>query len=78
MSELIRPKRLEYRDISGAGKQIHADFDAEFNMVEFRKIKGMQMIATEPWIQFEPAEWADSIEQIFIEMVDLWNEKHGL
>ena len=77
MSKIIRPIKLEYKDISGAGKQIHADFDSEFNMVEFKKLKGLQIIATEPWIQFEPKEWSDSINQIFTEMVDLWNEKYS-
>ena len=77
MSKAIRPKKLEYRDVNSAGKQIFADFDTEFNMAEFKKLKGLQMIATEPWIQFEPQEWTDSMDQIFTEMVDLWNQEYS-
>ncbi len=74
---MIKPKKLVFKDISGAGKQIHAEIDSEFNMVEFRKLAGEHMIATEPWIQFEPPEWKEMIEVLFTEMVDAWNEKHA-
>lgn len=75
--EIIRPKKLIYKDVGGAGKQIHADIDSEFDMAEFRKLPGVHMIASEAWIQFEPKEWAEMQDQIFREIVDAWNEKHG-
>lgn len=71
------PTRLLYKNVSGAGKQIHGLFNQEFNCVEFRKLKGPQMIATEPWIQFEPKDWSEGMEKLFNEMVEAWNEKHA-
>lgn len=74
---MSKPSRLFYENVSGSGKQIHGLFDQEFNCVEFSKLKGPHMIATEPWIQFEPKEWSDGIEALFEEMVEAWNEKHA-
>ena len=73
-----RPKRLEYKNIPGAGKQIHADIDDDFYMGEFIKLRGSHIIATEPWIQFKPKKWDSMIEQVFIEMITLWNEKYAI
>ena len=81
MNKDIRPQKLEYKDVVGAGKQIFAEIDHEVNMVEFTTKKGMQpiveMVGYAPWIQFEPAEWDKMTDKIFKEMVDLWNEKYG-
>jgi hypothetical protein len=80
--------RLEYRDTPGTGKEIYAHFGKEFNCIQFtmRGDVGQPItylpenppyICSEPWIQFEPKEWSDSIELIFKEMVELWNEKYN-
>jgi len=71
-----RPKRLVFRDSSGAGKQIHAEIDFSPNCAEFVLKKGLQMIASEPWIQFKPKDWSDMVSNTFQEMVDAWNEKY--
>lgn len=70
-------KRLIYKDVEGAGKRIEAIIDSEFNMVEFKKLAGQHMIASEPWIQFAPKEWQEAMEKLFTEMVDAWNDKHA-
>ena len=73
-----RPKRLEVRNVAGAGMQIHADIPSTTYCVEFTMKKGFQMIATEPWVQFPPKEWKEMLETVFNEMVELWNEKHAI
>ena len=73
-----RPSRLTYRNVSGAGKQIFGEFNVGFNCVEFKKLPGHQMIATEPWVQFEPPEWSAAMDTLFSEMVEAWNEKYGI
>jgi len=35
-------------------------------------------IGFEPFIQFAPEKWDKMIEETFVEMVKLWNEKHGI
>lgn len=84
-----RPNRLEFRNISGAGLQIHADIPFNPNCVEFVMKKGFQpimegaknetnmLISYEPWIQFKPKDWGQMLEEVFQEMVDLWNEKYA-
>jgi hypothetical protein len=34
------------------------------------------LMACEPWIQFPNGEWDKMLEEVFQEMVDLWNEKN--
>ena len=34
-------------------------------------------IGVEPFIQFSPDKWNEMIEEVFTEMVNLWNEKHA-
>lgn len=75
----IKNIELEYKNVLGAGKQIHAHLGKEFMCVEFTKKADVAqpiMIASEPWIQFPPLEWNEMIEEIFIEMVELFNAKH--
>lgn len=74
---MIRPKKLIYKDVNGAGKQIFADLDVGFNFAEYSTKKGLKMIATEPWIQFEQKEYTEMMNNLFSEMVDCWNEKHA-
>lgn len=73
----LRPKKLEYKNINSVGKQIYADFGTNFNMVEYTTTQHPQLIASEPWVQFEPEIWDTALDQIFEEMVDLWNEKYS-
>lgn len=75
---VMRPKKLEYRDVAGAGKQIYADTQYKTDCAEFTMKEGFQMIATEPWIQFPTKGWNEMMEQTFKEMVDLWNAKYGV
>jgi len=76
-TKTIKPLRLFYEDVQSAGKQIHGFMDTEFNCVEFKKRVGPHMVATEPWIQFEPPEWKAMMDKLFAEMVEAWNEKHA-
>ncbi len=84
----IKKIKLEYKDVSGAGRQIHAMIGQEVPCVEFtmRRDIGQPItwipeeplfICSDPWIQFQPQAWKDMIDEIFTEMVNLWNEKHG-
>ncbi len=86
----LKTARLMYKNISGAGKEIHAMIVREVNCVEFDKLPGphiimhpkaqgpmKSIIGYEPWIQFEPPEWTAMIEETFQQMVDLWNEKYA-
>lgn len=79
--ENLHPKRLKYKDVAGAGKQIYADLPSKHNMVEFTTKEGYQpvveMVAYAPWIQFEPKSWNDMMDRLYKEMVDAWNEKYG-
>ena len=84
-----RPNRLKVKNIAGAGLQIHADISFNPNCVEFIMKKGFQpimhgashetekMISYEPWIQFSDKGWDEMLENVFQEMVDLWNDKYG-
>ncbi len=83
----FRPRRLEFRNVAGAGLQIHAEIDFEPKCVEFKMKKGLQPILEgnknlhnlgyEPWIQFPANSWDEMLEQTFQEMIDLWNEKYS-
>lgn len=85
--KLKRPKRLKCKNVVGAGLQIYADITFEPNCVEFKMKKGYQrimegvphnmLIAYEPWIQFPDKDWDEMLENVFNEMVDLWNEKYA-
>lgn len=84
--------KLYYKDIPGAGKQIHAYLGQEIPCVEFT-MKGDVpqpityvsppehapeiLLYSEMWVQFAPIEWNQMVEDVFKEMVKLWNEKHG-
>lgn len=35
------------------------------------------LVCCSPWIQFESQAWKDMIDEVFTEMVELWNEKHS-
>jgi len=80
--------KLEYRDVVAGGRQIHALIGQEVPCVEFTmrgdvyqpitwSPKEPMFICSDPFIQFQPQEWKDMIDEIFTEMVKLWNEKHG-
>ncbi|MCF8354331.1 MAG: hypothetical protein K9H48_07745 [Melioribacteraceae bacterium] len=84
-----RPKKLKYVNQAGSGLQIHADIQFNPDCVEFKMKNGFQpimfgsqeettkVISYEPWIQFPDKEWCKMLENVFQEMVDLWNEKYG-
>ena len=75
----MKIKRLKYKDVSGAGKQIHGFMTEEYNCAEFTTKKNVyQRVATEPWIQFEPKEYSIMMEELFKQMVDCWNEKYAI
>lgn len=66
----VKVLRLLFKDVSGAGAQIHAETNSEE--------LGTVTIATEPWIQFAPKSWQDMVNNSFRKMVDLWNEEYGM
>jgi hypothetical protein len=82
--------KLYYKDIAGAGKEIHAQFNQEFKCVEFTMRDDVPQPITwtfsddnpakyffgERWIQFQPKQWSELIEAVFKEMVRLWNLRH--
>ena len=84
----IHISKLEYRDVLGAGKEIYAHIDQEVPCVEFtmkkdvfqrvtHKCDAPYIVFTEPFVQFSPQSWDDMIENLFTELVELWNQKHG-
>ena len=89
MEDRLRPKKLEFRNTPGSGVQIHAYIQFNPNCVEFTMKKGFQpimhgateesckMISYAPWIQFPDKDWVEMISGVFLEMVDLWNEKYA-
>lgn len=84
-----RPRRLKLTNHPGTGLEIHADIQFNPQCVEFVMKKGYQpimqgaqsetskVISYEPWIQFPDKDWDDMLEDVFKEMVDLWNEKYA-
>ena len=74
------PTRLESRNVSGAGMEIHGHFLDELQFPEFKMKAGPQriVIGTEPWIQFPKQDWDDVISTVFQQMVDLWNKEYGI
>lgn len=80
---------LEYEDVSGAGRHIKAMIGQKVPCVEFTMRGDVSqpitwvpdpakfLLFTDRWIQFEPQAWKDMIDEVFTEMVKLWNEKHG-
>lgn len=83
--------KLRVSDIPGTGKEIFAFIDQPIPCAEFT-MKGNayqpithtcqpteheHKLIAERWIQFEPKVWSDMIEEVFAEMVSLWNAKHG-
>ena len=84
----IRKLKLEYKDVPGAGRQVHATIGQKVPCVEFIMRDDIPQPVTwtpqapfltfcSPWIQFEPQAWRDMIDEMFTEMVKLWNEKYG-
>ena len=63
-----RPRKLEVKNVAGAGLQIHAYIEFNHNCIEFIMDKGFQpimhgaheetakVISYEPWIQFPDKE----------------------
>jgi len=75
----MKPKRLEMRNVPSAGLQIHGDMPAPIDFPEGTmkaRFQGM-LIGCAPWIQFPNNEWDEMLEEVFQEMVDLWNAKHA-
>ncbi len=89
-SAAVRPHRLKFENIQSAGLEIHADIPFNPNCIEFVMKKGFQpimngathetskMISYEPWIQFPDKQWSTMIQNVFKEMVELWNEKYSV
>jgi hypothetical protein len=79
MNENLCPKRLEAKNIVGAGLQIHAELPVGVDFVEFSMKSGKNpiVIGSELWIQFPRKEWHEMLKTVFEEMVDAWNEKHA-
>jgi len=81
----IKITQLAYRDGKGSGgKKIYANVNKSSNHVEFVISGGYREIGAcdaimmyEPWRQFPNEESERVMEQVYIEMVDAWNEKHG-
>jgi len=79
----MQVSQLIYNDRAGAGKEIMARFNKNANCVEFTLpkfqtiVQKEAVIGYEPWIQFEPEERDRAMDQVFIQMVDAWNEKYG-
>jgi hypothetical protein len=73
----MKPNKLEFRHVGGAGMQIHAELSEDVECCEFSLKPAFHMIATEPWIQFKPQKWTDMIKAVFTEMVQLWNDRQG-
>lgn len=73
----MKVKQLIFKDIPGAGRQIHAILDEEVACGEFTMKSNYPqpiIIATEPWIRFQPEKWDKMIEETFSKMVELYNE----
>ena len=56
MNDVIRPRRLEFRNVSSAGCQIYADVKFKANCVEFTLKEGMQPVM-EMCTQEHRREW---------------------
>lgn len=85
----INKIKLEYEDVLGAGRQIKAMIGQKVPCVEFTMQGDVAqpiiwvpdpakfLLFSDRWIQFQPQAWKDMIDEVFTEMVKLWNEKHG-
>ena len=62
-------KRLHYRDVPGAGKQIFADLSDGSETV----VLETQLAAYEPWCQFPPNGRDNILDTLLQEMVSAWN-----
>lgn len=86
----IKNIKLSYSNIEGTGKEIFAYIGQEVPCVEFT-MKGnvsqpiayrcmpteiSHRIFSERWIQFEPDAWNQMIDDVYKELVNLWNEKY--
>jgi hypothetical protein len=89
----MKVKKLEFRNILGAGDHIFAHIDKDVNCCEFtmngnkpqpilqveeKKEYQPVLIGYDMWIQFPPLEWKEMVTKTFKEMVDLWNEKYSM
>lgn len=76
--------KLSYKNVPFTGRQIYADIAEGFNFVEYKTkagkhpvlIKHNHLIGYEPFTQFPLKEYEEMMDQLFIEMVVAWNEKH--
>lgn len=71
-----RPKRLVVKHNTCNGTEIHALMSETTSFIEYTTKDAVQF-ATAPWVQFPPTGWDERIEEIYQEMVDLWNEKYA-
>lgn len=81
--------KLEYKGGVGAGKQVLATIGQKVPCVEFTMRDDVAqpiiykpdppqfILFAERWIQFAPKAWNEMLDEIFTEMVSLWNEKYG-
>jgi hypothetical protein len=83
----MKPSKLVYENVIGAGHQIKAHIGEPVACAEFR-LRGdvaqpvMQgkrdvLIGYSPFIQFAPTEWDNMLDKLYQEMVEAWNEKYS-
>ena len=80
------PRKLAARHVVGAGWEIHGDFSAGTNCVEYSTKPGdhgilksaeATVFAFEPWIQFAEKKWKAMISKVLPEMADAWNDRYA-
>lgn len=69
----VRAKRMFYKDTPGVGKEIYADIGRGLEPV----VQGEACFGYEPWVQFGPEERDSLMHELYVQMVDAWNEKYG-
>lgn len=76
----MKPTRLVFQNVVGAGCQIKAHLGEPVNCVEFTMrgdVAQPILIGYSPFIQFPDGEWEKMIDKTFAEMVQAWNEKYA-
>ena len=68
-----RVEALVYKDTPGVGKQIFAVYSDG----HLRGVLESHPIGYEPWRQFPAQGLNEQLDQVFREMVALWNERHA-
>lgn len=76
----MKPSKLVYENVVGAGHQIKAHIGEPVECVEFRlrgDVAQPVLIGYAPFIQFPDPAWNAMLDETFQQMVDAWNEKHS-